>query len=361
MKKLITIIGGVALVGILLVGLTGCLKLSPQKVIKKMLAEMSEVDSFSLDLNAEIDGSFPGVTSLQMPGDSLEEGSIAVRVDGDFSSKKEDSVAYAMNVEINYNVGEEAEGVKGAFRYLDSNFYANLSEVPNIGFADLSTLKDIWYRFDMNSFDSTKSEDSSTELSDAQMKKFKKLVKKIDFLKITEDYGVENLEGADVYHFAAKIDKKEMKKFAIETTKIMEDRDLSGEELDDLSNSLDAWEEIEAELWIGKKDYLLYRVMANGESKTDEAGSKSYEVTANLSDFDHNREIVKPENVREFDMMSLFMPSFSNLEGMEGLSTSSSGNVNSLQGIEGIDTDELQKQMEELQQQLKDQGYGGSE
>lgn len=361
MKRSLRILGVLVLGAVVLFGATGCLDKSPEKVIEKMMKKMADFDSANVDLRVGLNGQFPQLSELDGTA-ALESSTVFVNFKGDIDLESEENVQYHLIGDISNKMNDSEMQVAGELLSKGGDLYIKLSETPSVQMFDLSALKGLWYKFDLNSFKvQTEQTDAEQELSRSQIKKMQKLLANTEFFRVVKDNGEEALDGIATYHYEVKVNQSELEKFFREANKIVEGRELTQIEEQEMNDNLQKLSEIDGDLWIGKKDYMLYRVELSGQSETEENGVTRYDIAINLRNFGKKVEINKPSDVREFDMMSLFAPQFGDMEGFDNWATELDSVDNEdilkqFEGMEGVDMNDLEKQLEELQKQFNDQG-----
>ncbi|MBT4722239.1 hypothetical protein HN958_02750 [Candidatus Falkowbacteria bacterium] len=354
MAKWTKIIGGLVFVCVLVLGLSGCIKKSPEKVVKLMFSKLSEVQSYSLDAEVNLDGKFTDVTSMNLLGQK-KPGSIEINVSGNFDSSKDENMVYDVTADIDLKIDGKDDNINGNVRFVDDNFFVKLNNVPDAEGTSFDNLKGTWYKFDLNALTSMAPEQSDEDVDKAKLKKMKKLLKDVDFIDIVKNHGVEDVNGHSTYHYTVKINEDEMEDFFVKSYKIMEEEEMGELELTQLQDNLERWSEIDLDVWIGKSDYLLYKINAGG-SMVSIDGTMKVELTAEIDNYNETVEIEAPSDAKEFSLMDLMMPGFEMPTMPETGNMPSASDFEDLQnqfgGSAQFDPTEMQKQMEDLQAQF---------
>lgn len=345
-------VGLFVLLAVVLLGATGCLNKTPEKIIKKMMMNMADVETANMDLVAMLDGQFPQISELE--GGEVGDSKVSIKLNGDFDLESEENAKYHLAAEISNQADDSSMTIAGELLSKEGVMYVKLAETPEIPMIDLDSLKGTWYQFDMNTLNPTEVKREESEMSRSQMRKMKKLISKTEFFKVVKDHGSESVNGVMAYHYEVKVNQEELINFFREANKIVEGRDLSDIEEQEMSANLQKLSDINGEVWIGEDDYLLYRTKLAGASETDESGAVDYDITLNLKDFGKSVDINKPADVREFDMMSMFMPDMAEFDNFDPQldSINNEDIMMQFEGMDGVDMDELEKQLEEMQIQF---------
>jgi hypothetical protein len=272
---------------------------SPEKIIQKMTIKLTEIKS--LENSGEI-------KIIEVNAGNLLGGG------SNFSQPTQPSYKKASNFSINFNsvsdihdlnnpkgsfsfnINTDALGALGqgnfAFgleiRTIDKIVYVKLSNVPNLGFFDLSAVANQWIKIDTEALKKqfglekleaqVKEAQKKQELSPEQMK-LKIAVQLAKIFKITEKLPSEKIEGVNTYHYKFIIDKEGIKNLFIEISKIVQDKTLTEEELADFDKSLELIELPEGEIWIGKNDLLPYKISLSSIIKETDKSKISGKVS----------------------------------------------------------------------------------
>jgi len=159
-----------------------------------------------------------------------------------------------------------------------------------------------------------------------------------------------------MYNYEVKIDEEGMRQYFTESTKVFEDRELTDQELLQLEMTLNKWREVTGEIWIGRKDYRLYRVELRGNFNSALGENTKFDLAVDLSEFNKKVEIEKPADVREFNMLEVLMPGMMNVsaDDMDDFGEDNESDFDfelleeELKGIDGVSEEELMKSLEEL-------------
>jgi len=87
------------------------------------------------------------------------------------------------------------------------------------------------------------------------------------------------------------IDKEGLIELFTEISKIMQNESLTEKELQELNGSLQAIEISEGEIWIGKKDLLLYKILLDLNIKETEKTKAEGKITMSIQFKHYNKSI----------------------------------------------------------------------
>lgn len=328
----------VLLVTLILFLTSACTPKTPEAIVKRMMENMSAVSSYGVKFKLGVFGQFPELLDVESTP-QMSAGSAIFDMSGsiDFSDK----VKTALAGNLKYRVGEKDWPVNGELRYLENVLFVKLFSVPTIGALDLSKLQNQWYKFDFKQFDLTKDLSGDSQKLDAKKtKKLKKLFSRTNLLEVVADNGIDIINEARMHHYRARLNQENFKNFFREASKIMEERELTALELEELDKSIEKLSAFEAQIWAGADDYLLHRIEFGLQA--DEA--TRYDLALELFDFNKNFAIEAPADVRDFNMADLFNVSLpDNVDDEKTISIEEQ-----LKSIQGVDPEELKKQLEEL-------------
>ena len=195
---------------------------------------------------------------------------------------------------------------------IDENFYFNLmsleSSDPSLAnfMPILEPYQKKWQHlasdFVPENIRELQQKDEETLEKERQMKELFVNTKLFD---VTKEYGVESLNGKKVYHYGMRLNKNGLKQYVRKVAAIngQEVTDAEVEEQVAFEDSVN-----NMEMWIGTKDYYLYKGLIEMAGEDEEENVSSEIVltyTANSYDKDLNIEV--PEEFEEFNPISLMM------------------------------------------------------
>lgn len=300
----------------LLVLLSGCsfFTKSPDVVLEKMKKAMVDIDSFHMQAVIDIEGTvsedafgIQGTTELADP----QTVNAQLTIDGD--------VVYTSleSPDSSYNVIGSIELPDGLQFNLDLDSitkdgiaYTRFNKVPTLGFIDFSKVSGQWFLFDtiadaelLTGQGGDESVNEAKPLTKEQEDELKKLVEETNFFTVTEDHGVDELNGKSVYHYILGLNKEEIIRFSKEAHQITEGVSLPDEDIQSLTETLNSLEAMNFEAYVGKKDFRIYRVVFNGNITLDDVEDPVYvNAQIDIDDYNNGINIEAPADAREFSI-----------------------------------------------------------
>lgn len=349
----IKIIAGVVILGVVGVGVSLATRIwdplwnpfrpSPEKVIEEMTTNMEKVkilhfnwgiDIFASEKDA---GEFKVFIGLEGDSDATNSENLKVALDFNIGLAIQ-TQAYAKNKEENFSLAITSKTI-GEVSYLRLNTIiipADLEPFLLMFDISLDEIKGQWIKIDKEALEELggetySSQEMSKEEQEKLVKKLKEVFAKRKIYYIKEEMSDEKINGKKVYHYLLALDKEEIKKVIPEMFKIIMESSGQSSGVDEftsafviggLTESINKFFEkigdITAEIWIGKKDKLLYRIKGEKEidlSKFDEKieGIINIKITSDFSNFNQPVEIEPPENFKSLEeILSQFQLPFFN-------------------------------------------------
>jgi len=304
---------------------------SPERIIQKMLEKVTDVKSleyagdinmeFSLDTvdlfgdQANLSGTntdnLTGATSSAL---SKKIGKISFDFSG--SSDWQDSTEFKSLLLLNLKAeipmfGEPSVGLEA--RSINKDYYVKLSKAPIIMLFDLSSLENQWIKIDGKNITEAKT-DLDNKLSPAQIAQIKEAFAADKVFKIVATLPSEKIDGVSTYHYKYTIDKEGLRKYILDVDRIIAtSSDLTGKKLEDFNQGMNDLVTPEGEIWVGKKDYLPYKITSNIIVNGTETSKISGNISIVLSAKNFNKpvqvEVPAPVKTTE-EIMSVFMGGF---------------------------------------------------
>jgi hypothetical protein len=243
---------------------------NPELVLKQAMENMFDVESMhskiELDLGFDepLDEEF-GIVSMEYI------------LESDFNNSDKENTKSQTDIDMNIS-SPEVELLFGLkVKTVDEILYFNIDTLPFIFNAytaiigiDLSSFQNKWYRFDAKELGMTiKALDFSSEKTLALEQDLKNLYFQKAFLKVLKRLPEETINKKVSYHYLLTLDKESLKQFMLSLPKTLEKHFPEGileakeEEQQAMLESIDKMFEKgvpEFEIWIGKKDKLIYRI-----------------------------------------------------------------------------------------------------
>lgn len=274
---------------------------SPEKVVKTMMTKMQDVKSFHCQIDIEISGK----ASLPIPSESQQaqdiKANISLEGDVDLHDISNPQISFLFN--FHTGQGQIPLDLEGELRMINRIIYLRLSKLPTI----LKTLnlnqllENQWVKIDVET-----GKDQFLDKSE----EFQVQAKGKDIYTVEEVPEDEVINNVKTYHYRIALNKAEFKDFIIEIYKIALDQGFQGlneEQLKQIDQTLDQAidEQINAieniELWIGKKDGLLYKAMTSYNLVDEDKGlSMAFILSITFSNFNEPVSVAEPEDAKSF-------------------------------------------------------------
>ncbi len=203
------------------------------------------------------------------------------------------------NSESNSASNIELEVIVGANRDVNVRVGSVSGDDPLVASPALRAMEGAWYRLPSESGASIDPVSPDPQLLRLQA----------EVVKVTHDYGTENVDGADAYHYAVSIDPQKLEQFLAQAA---EEQHATF----DPSSTRDFFiaHSVTGDLWIDQSTSFVRRIRWIVSPK--DGGSVTANVTISLTDHNEAPEIQPPQNVRAFDPRTMLqMPLM--MEGQE--------------------------------------------
>jgi len=256
-------------------------KPSPEKIIQKAGENLKNIKSF----NSKITGSLEGETQK-----------LAFVIDYNYSGKDSEKTKMEGSTEVEFSTEGITMNGEVDFITKEKQFFLKINTFPAVLSPYLQmfglssdSIKDEWIAFSTSSTEST-IEDQNIENIE------KEITKKLDKLFIIKkEYKDEEVNGNDCYHYLVELDNEKAKEVIKDIMKeVSSNSQLNTTEL---NQTFDQMKGLSGEIWIGSKDYNIYKLKTDSEienATSSNINSLSLEIT--FSDFNKDFEINVPEN-----------------------------------------------------------------
>jgi len=312
MKK-IALISTIVLIGIAGLGvlsyIQGWYPFAPsnQEVLLRMFTKMGEVKTLHYDLAAE----FEQIEPTSLNGLGLE--GMNLRMIGDIDNSDAENPKSKSDLEIGLSLEGMDMFLKGELISFRQKAYYKIVTIPApitafLGMfgLDVSKMENQWIEVNVGEM---------SDLSEEKIAENKKMLPEIaelfegkEFLKIKEKFPNDRIGDKKVYHFLVSLDIKVMEDLLPDLCDILSKYDEYGafpetdkeEFIKNFKESSEKIEKMDFELWVGTKDYLLYRFRIE-EKITTEGETAQITVNCDLSDFDQEMNIKIPEDAKSIE------------------------------------------------------------
>jgi len=298
---------------------SGCGKPPAQKILDKSIQKMSDIESFAYDLKIGAHGAFPDLNAPSMVEMTYKNGRVIFDIKGKSDIEK---MRHFLDAKLDYKINDNSLELKIELLHTPDTLYFLLKQAPELAGIDMAPILEKWYKFDYKKIEDVGENNVETihELSlhppeesidSKKVKKIRKLAKKLKFLQVEQDLGVEKLPNRgkiQTHHFIVKINEKELADFFTQAAEISSNEKLPVSEKAKLANNLAEYGKIQADLWINEKENLIYRVEIGHSIENEKSNLTRVDLALDLKEFDKKQTIILPEKVFEFDdLASLFL------------------------------------------------------
>ncbi len=237
---------------------------SPERIVQKMSEKMLEVKSL------EYVGQVMAKIKTNDVSVFKQSGKFLIDFSGKLDSRNLNNPKGMFKFDINTDILPQGFGFEA--RTIKNVIYFRLTNAPNLGFFDLSFLRNQWIKIDpeaiKENFKLKELEEQlgkiqkEQELSLKQIEKIKRVVSHAEIFKVIKKLPKEKIDGIDTYHYEFILDKEKIMQLFMEINKIIRNKSSVEKEFQQEIN--EASKEIKAltgEVWIGKKDLLLHKIL----------------------------------------------------------------------------------------------------
>lgn len=272
---------------------------SPEVVLKKSFINTTDITSFSFAATST------GQVTMSATATAATSSSTYV-VSSNGSVNKASAEAFAFNIDVLLNTNFNAEVAKGTLAtvlkviYVQKNLYLNLTDfdmtldssgdesagspmIAGMVNGIVGSLKNKWIQMDKEQGAEVYSEQEP--LSENHKAMIREYVSGMRYVKQISRVGSDKINGVNTDHLKVSVENGQelvdlIKKISLERNQPIEDEDLAkiiGQKID-------------FDIWIGKKDYFVYKMVSSPLVATDEAGSES-SATVEVSLSNHNQPV----------------------------------------------------------------------
>lgn len=302
------------IVAVLILGVSGWMAFgyyqnqrSPETIGKKMLNKLS-TSVKSLEYNAEISTEYD-LQTIFKPGandtdgaPATEKNKILIKIEGKSGSRADGKInnSFAINIDAG-KIPDFPDPLRAGFeiRNIDKLLYLALTEVPNLGFFDPATIVNQWVRFDSSTTPASNTSPSIAKQQEAvkntltseNIQKLKTTFENSSLFTWSKEVTSEKINNTDVYHLKFKLNKEGVKKFVKDLSQLHTDMESASATMPDIDQFIQANEQSEGQIWIGKKDYLPYKLSIDIVNPASEP--KNIQLLLNITSY--NKEVVVEE------------------------------------------------------------------
>lgn len=304
---------------------------TPEIVIKKAIDKIEDIKTYHFRAELKITGKIQGLTTAlkdhpdssslaslfstisQEPSPETQGQSASITVEGDVDAQDEQNLK--LNLEINLETPKAINvNLKMGFIVLDEKFYFKINEVSapeGQAPIDLGEFKDKWIRFDLEELAELSGQEELKEEMEKQrqtslenIEKMQQLLQESEKMFIIKDLGDTEINGIKAHRYDVNFDKQELINFITKAIKLyQQDAEQQNEYMPSTQELREFVERltslIKIELWIGKKDKFIHKILLTSEELEIAAKIKtslSLEIT--LSNFNQPINFTEPKDTK---------------------------------------------------------------
>jgi len=260
-----------AVLGILVLGAGGAYAYfgfyaSPEKIWNKALLNTTLLESGHVNVSGTYADHLDGAAQVELNGDffgSAESLEITLKADGDFRAVPDAQTDFALVSNAGFKIAGFNVGADFETRKVGQNFYYKLrNNFLGMLFGNLDSDADQpaeWLKIDLSKTPPDEANEFFSKLTQEQLKEIQNAAKTLQIVKLARFVGKESQDNVALYRYEAAIDKESLRTYIERVTGIL----YSGEEGEkpDVQPLLDKLEVKKLEVWIGKKDAQIRRVI----------------------------------------------------------------------------------------------------
>jgi hypothetical protein len=333
---------------------------SPEKIVEKMVANLMALKTLEYQGDVKITAIIPDLMTNNESVKSVQKTSIKEPINFfvNFSGKTDITDSNNPKISLSINLKSDisktlTKSVKQEvtagwdYIFLNKIHYIKFTTLPNLGFIDLGFLSNQWIKIDTEAIqknfgdiislnEKAKNIQEQTNLTADKLDKLKQIIKETKAIKLTKKLGSEKIEGVNTWHYKFSFDKDAFKKLIVNFIEIVDNKVLSNEDLKQLDESLRSLDNFNGEIWIGKKDYLPYKIFFENEIKDSNQPDLSGKIVMTFLMKNYNKPIQinapsQTKNIEEImtQLFALFLAnSFMNMMKMSTSSEPVPININ---------------------------------
>jgi hypothetical protein len=326
---------------------------SPEKIVEKMVANLMAIKTLEYQGEIKIEAIIPDhLMTISEPVQPVQKTFIKEPTNLFINFSGKSDIADLNNPKISLSINLKSDALKTLIEsaekevtagldyiFLNKIHYIRFTTLPNLGFIDLGFLSNQWIKIDIEAIqknfgdmipldEKIKNVQEQTNLTADKLDKLKQIIKETKAIKLTKKLGSEKIEGVNTWHYKFSFDKDAVKKLIMNFVEILDNKALSNEDIGKLDEGLQSLDNFNGEIWIGKKDYLPYKIFFETEIKDSNQPDLSGKIAITFLAKNYNKPIQinapsQTKNIEEImaQLFALFLAnSFMN---MTKISTSS--------------------------------------
>ena len=295
----------IVLFSLSLIILSSCSSVSPEKVVENFKSAITDINSGDVSLNLSIAGS-----------DNEDSVDFKANLDFLFNRKKDDSRTADVKVSMTGDMSAEGKVINGDIDFnvitIDQDYFVNLIKLESSD-ESIDSIKPFlesytgqWLHIAKDFIpENIRELQQKDEITLEKEAKLKKIFVDTNIFDVVKNFGIEKLNGNKVYHYGIKFNEDGIQDYIRESA-IIDGRELTDSEVKEASSIVSRI--TGAELWIGKKDFYLYKAtMTLSGGLTDKDSDVKILISINANSYNKDIEINAPLDPQEFNPLELIM------------------------------------------------------
>ena len=283
---------------------------SPEIVLSRAVLNTlnTKTVQYSLDLSVE--------ANTKEGSSTAPNGNYDLSVNGSYDRIDQNNQKSISEVKLKFLQNNQPT-INGALesRTIGNDLYFSVTDGPT----EIDNIKNQWIKFVITDNETVKAVQdeakTSTEknITPDQKKKLDNQLSKI--AKISKVFSDDKIDNMDTYHYQYQVNQLELAKYAALYQEIYKDKPaLSDNEKEDLIKQSKDLPTVTGEIWIGKKDFNLYRMNLNYNLTKDSSDYK-VKLDLKLKNYGQPVQVNMPEKSKTFEeVFKSFFPQNSSID-----------------------------------------------
>lgn len=229
---------------------------SPEIVLARTFQNMSKVTSFQYSADFSVKGKVSNINEFSYNGISN------MILEGGYDKKDINNQKSLLNLIVKTTPqGQSAMEAKLESRLKNKDLFVAITEGPE----EIDTIKNQWVKIKLDESTEVKNFENNLKIATNEKKVSSEQQKKLDtqlmkIAKIAKVYADDKIDEIDMFHYQYEINPLEITNYYTLTREMSEEKSLTNEEKEGIKKEVKDVQPIIGEIWIGKKDFNLYRI-----------------------------------------------------------------------------------------------------
>jgi len=305
-------------------------QVSPQQVLNKAFAAMGNVKTYSFSQSITSNINIPSSSLSIMGGTKSPASAVLFSASDtgalDLSDLTNIKQSFVLNISASTGTTPIATG-QIDYISLDNIFYIKLDNIalggpttsaPNPFSTMFQFFIGQWFKIDSNAIKQTFLQyakassssqslleaQSSTQLSADKIQQIGVVAAQYPIFTVIQTLSSEAIGGQDMYHYGLDLDKANLKSFIAAAYPIISGQSIPDNQLASTTAALDGITFKDVEIWIGKKDFLPYKISADVTVQQGRSGPINEIQFSDLqSDYNQPVNIIAPEGAKDLNQI----------------------------------------------------------